>query len=487
MTQFKAAARTGLAILLLGLLPQAGLQAQQAPVDVSGTYTGTLSGTQVCTILSDGSQETQNDAVDITFTLTQSNGQFTADGTFVELRNSDSGTFTIVGTADASGNIAGDLNAVNSVDGDQATGFVDGSLSGDTLTLNAQVSDVPSPSDFDTCTSQLSGTFTRAASDTSVINPEVTPSSVLTAPVLLNTQVQAITSGLNARIGDVMRGISMGPRVTANGVMYQTGLNAGEDSAGYGVWASYSYSNFENDFVSTLLDGHRHNVLAGADVSPTENTLFGVAFGYEFSDIDTDFNGGNQETDGFTIAPYFGLVLSDTWSVNASVGYSNVDSDQYRTDPLTAARITSSPSADRWFGALNLNGYTKWNDWTLSGRLGMLQARSNQESFDESDGTAVGKFSTELGQWNIGGEAAYSLGAFEPYARTTYEHDFSLTRITLAGTGPQPSNDNDNFLFGLGARYFGDNGLSGNIEWYKRLGREDFDEDTFSATIRWDF
>jgi hypothetical protein len=43
-------------------------------------------------------------------------------------------------------------------------------------------------------------------------------------------------------------------------------------------------------------------------------------------------------------------------------------------------------------------------------------------------------------------------------------------------------------LFGLGLRYFStDNGLSGTIEWYKRLGREDYDEDTFSATVRWEF
>jgi hypothetical protein len=36
-------------------------------------------------------------------------------------------------------------------------------------------------------------------------------------------------------------------------------------------------------------------------------------------------------------------------------------------------------------------------------------------------------------------------------------------------------------------RYFGANGISGNLEWNKRLGREDFDEDTISLTIRAEF
>ena len=62
-----------------------------------------------------------------------------------------------------------------------------------------------------------------------------------------------------------------------------------------------------------------------------------------------------------------------------------------------------------------------------------------------------------------------------------------LTKIAVV-TGPQPSNDSDDFLLGLGVRYFGThNGLSGNLEWTKRLGRTNFDEDVFSFSLRADF
>ena len=492
MTEFKAGTWTGLAILMLGLLPQYGLQAQQAPADVSGTYTGRLSGTGVCTNLSDGNQTIETLSSDLTFTLTASNGTFTGQGTFVDtVGENDTGSFEMQGVVDAVGNFTGDLHIVPD-NGDESVGFLEGSLNGDTLTVAIDVTSVQTPDSFDVCNDHGSGTFTRASTDPNVIDPEETPSSVLTAPVILKTQVQAITTGLNARINDIVRGIGgprVGQRVTDNGV-YEgvSGLSAGEGGPSYGVWASYSYSDFDSDFSATLLDGNRHNVLFGADMTPRDNMVLGVAGGYEFASIDTDFNGGDQDTDGFTIAPYFGLVLSENWNVSASVGYSSLDTDQFRTDPLLGTRVSSSPDSDRWFGTLNLNGYTTWDNWLFSGRIGMLQARNIQESFDESDGTEVGKFTTELGQWNVGGEAAYTWGDFEPYARASYERDYSQSRLTLAGTGPQPSDDDDNFLFGLGLRYFSsDNGLSGNIEWYKRLGREDYDEDTVSATVRWDF
>ncbi|MCZ6525382.1 MAG: hypothetical protein O6928_02300 [Gammaproteobacteria bacterium] len=54
-------------------------------------------------------------------------------------------------------------------------------------------------------------------------------------------------------------------------------------------------------------------------------------------------------------------------------------------------------------------------------------------------------------------------------------------------TGPQPSNDRDDVLMRVGVRYFDNNGISGNLEYSKRLDRDDFDEDRISLTVRVDF
>lgn len=470
------------------LLTVSWIPAPRAQEVFTGTYTGTLNLSEVCPDSGGGPS-----APVLTFTVTASATGFSGAGTFIgdEPGDTDTGSFTLEGSA-SGGGIGGPVFGQISVNPDDEDvnqiGQFEATFSDDfsTLELSIDAADDGPPN----CTFHGNGIFTLVeGQQEGVVDPEETASSVVTAPVILKTQVQAISTSLTARINDVVRGVGGGPRVTANGV-YQgiSGLAAGGDGPSYGVWASYSYSDFDNDFAATALDGHRHNLLFGADMTPRDNMVLGFAVGYEFSSIDTDFNSGDQDTDGYTVAPYFGLILSDNWNVSASVGYSSLDTDQFRTDPLLGTRVESNPDSDRWFGTLNLNGYANWNDWLFTGRIGMLQARNIQESFDESDGTAVGKSTTELGQWNVGGEAAYTWGEFEPFARASYENDYSLTRITVAGTGPQPSGDDDNWLIGLGLRYFSsENGLSGNIEWYKRLGREDYDEDTFAATLRWDF
>ena len=308
------------------------------------------------------------------------------------------------------------------------------------------------------------------------------PSALLTHPFLLNTRTRNIANILGGRGNGALRGGPRGGQQTSSINLFDgsTGVNAGDGPVRYGAWASYSYSDYEDDFPTTAFDGHTHSGLVGLDFSPWERTVFGLAVGYEASDSDTAFNSGNEQTEGYTIAPYFAGLLSDVWSVDFSFGYSNLDIDQ-----VMAKGVTSSTNADRWFWSLNLNGLTTWDNWIFSGRMGTLWARNSIDAFVDSSSTAWAESDSKLGQWNVAGEAAYSLGEWEPYARLTYEYDYSLSKVV---TFPQtPSNDRDNFLIGAGVRYFSINGLSGNLEWYKRLGRQDFDEDTISLTIRCEF
>jgi len=372
------------------------------------------------------------------------------------------------------------------------------------------------------------------------VDPEITPGTTITTPLILKTEIQVIVSDLQFRINDVLRAwqlrrkqfssprdrrrdreredqdSSLSPtgdasevvadrreqednqpsvviRPTASGFMMNrlSGMNAGDGTYLYGAWGSYSYTDFENDFASTAFDGRRHGGLVGLDVSPWEGLLLGVAVGYEDSDIDTDFNLGNQETDGFTVAPYLGALINDTWSVSAGFGYSSLDTDQFRILPGTTTRVTSSPDSDRWFAMFNLNGLTTYDNWIIGGQIGVLYARNEQDAYVETNTatgvtTAVAAMDTKLAQFNIGADVAYSYGEFEPFARVMYENDISQTEIGVIG-GPQPAFDDDDVLLGFGMRYFGANSLTGNLEFSTRLGREDYDEYDISATIRYDW
>jgi len=315
------------------------------------------------------------------------------------------------------------------------------------------------------------------------------PSSAVTESVLFNTQIQSTVNDISNRVAGAVSAMrtSLRPRITDNQFKLEgmTGLNAG-DGVGmpYGVWGNYSYTDYENDLSSTAFDGSSHGFLGGIDFGIREGTILGVAFGYESSDIDTGFNGGNQDTDSFTIAPYFGAILDDILSVDFNIGYSRVEYDQYRTSGTT--RVTSSPEADRWFGAFNLNAITFIDNWILGGRVGFLYASSTIDSYTESNGTAVADSRTKVSTANIAGDVSYIYGNFEPFLNLAYQYDLRQEKISVPA-GPQPSNDRDDILLAAGVRYFEKSGVSGNLEYSKRLLRDDFDEDRISLTVRVDF
>ena len=467
--------------------------AYAAVPNILGTYSGTVTSTEFnCGTGAPGNpplfpNETNTDNLTLTIS-NQSGTSWSGSGTA-----GDGGNVTFSGTVDDIGNVNGSLSTSDPSVG-TGSGTFSGTISGGTLSFSFSGQD---DTEVDNILCQFTGSATLSLTGGDIIaNPEITPGSTFVAALLEGAAISGYTNTLSNRTGNTLRGFRGGPTgssqltPTANGLAYEggiSGLNAGDGVISYGAWLSYSYSDFDNDLSSTALDGERHSVLGGFDFAPWESTVLGIAVGYESSDIDTTFNRGNVEADGYTIAPYFGYLLTDTWSVDFSFGYSSIDYDQFRTAPVTGTRVTSSTDADRWFGAFNLNGVTYYNNWILGGRVGTLWAKNEVDAFTESDTTSVADLRTKLGTWSIGGDVAYSYGDFEPFVRATYEQDYSMTEIAVT-TGPQPDNDRDDVLLAAGVRYFGaNNGISGYLDWTRRLGRENFDEDTFTASIRVDF
>jgi len=416
----------------------------------------------------------------------------------LDLSYSGSGTATEITATDFAINVSGTLivNTGNtSIDGSYSALYTVTAILNPDGSLSLDLGSIPVSGQLP-CTTLFAETDPTTLSPTSSssgenINPEITASSTVTEAILFNFQIQSQVTDISRHITGVISGASYfwRPLVGDNQFTMEgaTGLNAGDGSTvPYGVWGNYTYSDFDNDLSSTAFDGDTHSFLGGLDFAFWENTVLGVAFGYDNGDIDTTFNGGNQDTDTYTIAPYFGALLTDNLSLDFNVGYSRVEFDQFRVEPNSTARITSSPDADRWFGALNLNGITYYDNWILGARVGALWAKSVIDSYTESDGTPVAQTRNKLGSGSIAGDVAYSYKNFEPFVNVSYQYDFELTELTVT-TGPQPSNDRDDVLMRVGVRYFDKNGISGNLEYSKRFDRDDFDEDTISFTLRADF
>jgi len=272
-----------------------------------------------------------------------------------------------------------------------------------------------------------------------------------------------------------------------------TGYAAGGYFAHWAGWASYTKTMTDNTKFFTETDGNLDSTLVGFDASPMENMIVGIAVGYENNDIDTKFNAGHQTVKGFTIAPYIGYLFHPNFSVDASAGYSNIDIDQFRRDATGTFIINGNTDSDRWFVAGNLNAFTRVNDFAFAGRVGIIYAEDDIDSVVEVGEVAgIGEFTSpsttiEFGQFQVGGEVAYSVTAIEPYASVLYEHDFEFEKVKFDSGLPHLPQDRSDVRFGLGARYFSDYGFSANLEWSIITGREGIDSHTLGLTGRLDF
>lgn len=441
--------------------------------DISGTYSGTLNVNNTsCTDPADNGSH--SGALQITLSG-NTNGTFTGSGSFDD-QNGQASSLSVTNGTNTNSSFSFDFTFTPN----NGSGFTSGTFTSSSVQISGSGSDA-------TCNFTFSGTLTKGNQTVS----SATPSSTITDTVLFNTQIQGTVFSISKHITGALSGVRFfgGPHISSNQFKLEgmTGLNAGDESAiPYGVWGNYSYTDYKNDLSSTAFDGTSHGFLGGIDFGFLENTVLGVAFGYDNSDIDTTFNGGNQQTDSFTVAPYFGAILNDTLSLDFNLGYSNVEYDQYRTLTGTTTRITSSPNADRWFGSLNLNAIKFIDQWIIGGRVGALYASSVINSYTESNATVVGEDRTRVGTFSLAGDLAYSLQNYEPFVNLSYQYDFSLRKVT-ALSGPQPSNDKDDILLTAGVRYFEKSGISGNLEYSKRLTRSDYDEDRISLTVRVDY
>lgn len=273
------------------------------------------------------------------------------------------------------------------------------------------------------------------------------------------------------------------------------GLPAGETTfGGFGVWAGYNRASFDSSFPVAPYDATLDAVTVGVDRLFQDRFLLGVAIGYEQTESRTFFNGGGQETDGVLVAPYAAWLIDEVWSVDVSGGYTALDTDQTRIDPVTGGILRGEFDADRWFVAGNLNAVVRHGDWVLGARAGILYTDEEQDGFDEVGGPSarsLGERNVDLTQASVGFDAGYSLGAFEPYALVGYRNDLSRDDGRDAGglpaaTGPTQADDDDEVEVGLGLRYFGDGALSGGFEWIWTTGREDFDNNSLMLTLRLD-
>ncbi len=281
----------------------------------------------------------------------------------------------------------------------------------------------------------------------------------------------------------------------------QRGLAAGDemDMGGsvFGIWGNYSYNDFDSDYSfqgqSLAYDADANRFMIGIDRLFAGRFLLGVAGGYQSIDTDTDFNGGGQDSDGGTIAPYAAFLINDYFSLDLSGGYSWTDYDQDRISPVDGTKIRGNFDGESWFVATNLNWFMAVDNFVFGAKAGYLYTEEEQDAYTEtgvSSTRAVQRRNIDLAQVVAGAEIAYAgAGAYEPFFMAEYRNDLSRDDDNRAGglpgafTSVRPKDD-DEVQLNLGVRYYTTWGVIATFEYQRVEGRSHFDSDNFMFTLR---
>ena len=253
-----------------------------------------------------------------------------------------------------------------------------------------------------------------------------------------------------------------------------SGRSGGGGNSG-SLWVSSAIDSLENTFSRTAFYGATQNVLVGYDVTRSDKYVLGISGGYEASNFATKFNSGNEKTRGVNINPYFAWLLSDSWSLDLIGGVGKFKTDQSRTlgsaTPPATVAVDSDFSSKRGFASTNLTNISSFGNWKLTGSLGYLGSKRNQDGYTESDGTTTVAASKQTSrQWNLLGEAAYGRGNSETFFGARYEDIRNYRKIEFA-TGEQPANDPSSVLLTAGWRHFGKD-LTANFVLSARAAQE---------------
>lgn len=258
-----------------------------------------------------------------------------------------------------------------------------------------------------------------------------------------------------------------------------TGAAAAPGGKAWNAWFGYSRSDIAYDYRPLKSDGNVDVYLLGVDYTLKSNAVIGLALAVDRSDIDlkgTSFGpaGGKMKGKGNTLSLYGGLPINKNWTADVSVGMG-------RTEVDTKVLGTSSDmDDDRTTFAAGL-AYRQLfgadSKWMLTGRGGYIFVKDKLGSYTMSNGTFVPSGRVEVSQLRFGGQAAYNMGAFVPYAGLTYIYD--IKEPNQAGA----ANDRTGMQGNLGIRFSAPSGLYGGLQYSSEFSRSQIKNDQWMLNI----
>ncbi len=302
-------------------------------------------------------------------------------------------------------------------------------------------------------------------------------------------QMLVISSSVSARFAPV----GAPPGRTADSGE-RKGIAAGNPAGKWNVWGSVAESEFKFDRGTYDLGG----VVAGARTNRFDNRIQNVVIGADYQwapdfalGLSGAFDNGRGSaasytlaapdaakpvsTNGYSIAPYFGWQINKSWALDAAIGWGNGES--------TASGNIKTDSR-RFFYGTNLT-YSNWyGNWQVSGKGGYLFGQEKADDSVVGGVTKAGtKITNEVGQFRIGGQAAYWMNGVMPYFGLAYAADNRSSTASAAQQDATAMGKNA-WVWSLGANFISiKNAMTGGIGYEQETGRSRSKNNKLMANI----
>ncbi|OAD20373.1 outer membrane autotransporter barrel domain protein [Candidatus Thiomargarita nelsonii] len=269
-----------------------------------------------------------------------------------------------------------------------------------------------------------------------------------------------------------------------------------------------SESGFE---LSTL------GLTAGIDYRFTNNFIAGMALGYSNSESDLNANGGNIDSDGYSVTLYGTFYQSNDFYIDGLYSYGSNSYDSERNivyqvvTPINQTAFSSNDSDQHALG-LGVGYHFNRQAFTLTPNVRLDYLKTEIDGFSEefndpnadgaSLGLAIDSHEVESLRLTLGVQADYTLsqswGILIPHANLDYVHEFkddvrqltgrflddgSRESFSLSSDAP----DRDYFNLGLGLSAQFTQGRAAFIRYEGTLGLRDVERHAIMAGMRLEF
>ena len=327
-----------------------------------------------------------------------------------------------------------------------------------------------------------------------------TPGSVVTATATLRAATAQVTSMVSQRIAAVRKAQSgQGGSVITAAVDQDAssgalGLAGGDKKYGVGVWAQGRFTRVKNDQSATKFDGTVYDVLLGIDKQIGKKVVLGIGVGYENSGLDTAYNSGEIDGDGYLVTPYLSIALNKMFSLDVSGGYAWLDYDLNRIESASGESFAGTTDANRFWAVTRLNLEKSYKKADLGAFIGYSYSREKRDAFTETSSNTItgtvgqAAVTSTLGQIRLGASAMMNTsGKVQPYARLEAEYDVTKTSVAVATNQDKPADDDFGMVGTLGLNLNLSPSVKATIEGSGSVFREDYQAYSGLARLRVEF